>query len=542
MAERQLHHGMAADWSLSIQLPILSRNSSMPIKCCAGTKVRTSVRIQRWLLNSLLFAISTLLALQFVLSQRLIFPFDAPDERVHFARAHDVALAPGAVKISTAGGKVAVGAFFYDPKPIHDCYGNPNCLRYKEQVDLSRLRLDQFFQSRFQVGYAGSDNSLPYAGSNYMHLIPWLLFSQQFHLDVFASYLGARVSSGLVYLCVSLLLILSIRAQWASGLKNFFTTLIGLGFWLPSSVFLSNSVSGDFLITVAAVVIAMFLLSSAWRLPGHIKQLLLCAQPVLYFILLGKLPYAPLAITAFIMTWKRFRQARTIWFVVMSVFSVIFPFWWYLHSRSAVLLLFKSQRGEWVGGNLSPSQWVDLVKGSLFSLFVQFGDLYRQLVAVLGNGPVSRLFLPKWFYIFHGILLIALVLAIIYFLIRSSSLGDSVFDFSIGFSADFFILFSSVTATYLMICYGLRMYWSNTYPLDGLQGRYFLPLLPFMVLALEAWLSAYLTNSQSQLCPELQSCLNHRLVVITYWVLLLVIVQLSLYVMNILYYYSNYFH
>ena len=510
----------------------------MSLERFSTTPLRTDALSRRWWLNCLIFAISALLVAEFVVSQRLIFPFDAPDERVHFARAHDVAFAPGAVKTSSVNGRVAVGAFFYDPQPIHDCYGKPDCLHDSSQSQLSRLRLNQFFQSSFKAGYASSDNSFPYAGGNYFHLIPSLLLSGQFQLSVLSAYLAARFSSGLVFLLVSALLIVSIRAQRASGANAFFVVLLGLGFWLPSSVFLSNSVSGDFLVTVAAVLICLFLLSSSWQLSSHLSNLILCAQPLLYFIVLGKLPYAPLVLAAIVLTWLRFKHARRVWFLVLSFASFVLPSWWYVHSRRAVLTLFRSQRGEWVGERLSPVQLIDWVQGALFSFLSQFGDLYRQLVAVFGNGPVARLFLPEWFHSLHGILLIVVIVSLLTAVIRVWFFEGSFGRRFLPPLLDVWIPIVAVAATYFMICYGLRVYWTNTYPLDGLQGRYFLPLLPFMVVALQALCFSRVEKDRAQSCPELRMHLDQRLLSLTLVVLLFSVFQLVFYIMNILHFYS----
>ena len=510
----------------------------MSLERFSGTPLRTDVLSRRWWLNGLIFTISALLVAQFVVSQRLIFPFDAPDERVHFARAHDIAFAPGVVKTSTVNGRVAVGAFFYDPQPIHDCYGKPDCLHDSSQPRLSRLWLNQFFESSFQDRYASSDNSFPYAGGNYLHLIPSLLLSAHFHLSVLSAYLNARISSGLVFLLVSALLIASIRSQLASGANAFFVALLGLGFWLPSSVFLSNSVSGDFLVTVAAVLIGLFLLSSAWRLSSHLTNLFLCAQPLLYFIVLGKLPYAPLVLAAIVLTWLRFKDARRAWFLVFSFASFVVPSWWYVQSRSAVLTLFRSQRGAWVGEKLSPAQLFEWVQGSSFSLVSQFGDLYRQLVAVFGNGPVARIFLPEWFHAVHGILLIIVILSLFAAVIRVCPFEGLSSKSLLPLSLHVGIPILAVVATYFMICYGLRLYWSNTYPLDGLQGRYFLPLLPFMVVALEAWFSSLPVHDWGQLSPDQLMHLDQKLLSLSSVVLLLSVFQLIFYIKNILHFYA----
>ena len=509
----------------------------MSLERFSGTPPRTDALSRRWWLNFLIFLISALLVAQFVVSQRLIFPFDAPDERVHFARAHDVAFAPGVVRISSANGRVAVGAFFYGPQPIHDCYGKPDCLDSSAKSQLSLLRLNQFFQSSFQDGYASSDNSFPYAGGNYSHLIPSLLLSGQFRLSVLSAYLGARFSSGLVFLLVSALLIVSIHAQRASGVNAFFVALLGLGFWLPSSVFLSNSVSGDFLVTVAAVLISLFLLSSSWRLSSHLTNLFLFAQPLLYFIVLGKLPYAPLVLAAIVLTWLRFKHARRAWFLVLSFASFVIPSWWYVQSRSAVLTLFRSQRGEWVGEKLSPVQLVEWVNGASFSLASQFGDLYRQLVAVFGNGPVARIFLPEWFHSLHGILLIVVIVSLFAVVTRVRSFQGSFNKRLLSLPLEAWIPVLAVVATYFMICYGLRLYWSNSYPLDGLQGRYFLPLLPFTVVALEAWCSSLLVNDWGQLSPDQRMHFDQKLLSLSSVVLLLSLFQLIFYIINILHFY-----
>lgn len=498
----------------------------------------TTASSQRWWLKCLLFAVSALLVAQFVVSQCLIFPFDAPDERVHFARAHDVAFAPGVVKTSSANGRVAVGAFFYDPQPIHDCYGKPDCLNNSAKSQLSLVRLNQFFGSSFKVGYAGSDNSFPYSGGNYLHLIPSLLLSAQFHLSVLSAYLNARFSSGLVFLLVSALLIASIRSQLASGANAFFVALLGLGFWLPSSVFLSNSVSGDFLVTVAAVLIGLFLLSSSWRLSSHLTNLFLCAQPLLYLIVLGKLPYAPLVLAAIVLTWLRFKDARRAWFLVLSFASFVVPSWWYVQSRSAVLTLFRAQRGAWVGEKLSPAQLFEWVQGSSFSLVSQFGDLCRQLVAVFGNGPVARIFLPEWFHAVHGILLIIVILSLFAAVIRVCPFEGLSSKSLLPLSLHVGIPILAVVATYFMICYGLRLYWSNTYPLDGLQGRYFLPLLPFIVVAPEAWFSSLPVNGWGQFSPDQRMHLDQKLLSLSSVVLLLSVLQLIFYIKNILHFYT----
>lgn len=446
----------------------------------------TSALRPRWLLNALLFAIAVLLVVQFVVSQRLIYPFDAPDERVHFARAHDVAFAPGVVKLSTAAGKVAVGAFFYDPQPVNECYGKPDCLLSPSGSPLGRLRLEHFFRDVPFQGAAGSDNSFPYAGGNYLHLIPPMRLASLLHFNVLDSYRMARAVSGLLFLGVSALLLFSIHRQRRNASQAFPIALLGLGFWLPSSIFLSNSVSGDYLVTAASVLIALFLLSASWSMPPRLLSFGLMLQPVLYFMVLGKLPYAPIVLASAVLTWLRYPQARSGWFVGASLMSFVLPLWWYGQSRGAVLALFQSQRGDWVGATLTPVELVQWLSGSVGTVVSQFGDLYRQMVAVLGNGPAARLFVPEVFHHIHAVLVLAILGSAVCGTIAGLAPLRAGFRCCVP-SRDVMVAVLGVGLSYFMICYGLRLYWTTSYPLDGMQGRYFLPLLPLLVVGFDAW-------------------------------------------------------
>jgi hypothetical protein len=496
-------------------------------------------RVPRWPLKLLVFLICILLVAEFLVSQKLIFPFDAPDERVHFARAYDVARAPGSIKSSALAEKVAVGSFFHEPQLVDDCYGSADCLVDPGRSMLSRLRLDQFFRPTALIGMAGSDNSFPYAGGNYLHLLPALLLAAPLHWSVLSAYWAARVSAGLIFLCVSAVLIALIRSQRASGFTAFFPALIGLAFWLPSSIFLSNSTSGDFLVTASAVLMSLFLLSSSWRLSAGVQRGSLAAQPLLYFIALGKLPYAPLVVAAAVLTWLRFRQARTGWFVAACFISFLFPLWWYVKSRHAVLDLFRSQRGEWVGVKLTTVQLLEWLQGSIFSVVSQFADLYRQMVAVFGNGPIARLFLPESFHLIHGFVLLVVLAAVIGTVLFPAGFQGKRLVGPLTLSRDASILLSAVMATYFMICYGLRLYWTNSYPLDGLQGRYFLPMLPFLVVALADWCSFQLMADGSS--PDsFSGCRTERIFsILTIAVLALALLQLMFYLMNIFHFYSS---
>ena len=499
----------------------------------------------RWLLNSLLWSIAVLLVLQFVISQRLIYPFDAPDERVHFARAHDVAFAPGLVKLSSSAGKVSVGAFFYDPQPIHDCYGKPDCLLSSTTSELTRLRLHQFFQADSFLGAAGSDNSFPYAGGNYLHLIPSLRLAGLLRLTVLQAYQIARASSGLLFLGVSALLLVSIWRQRLNASRAFPIALLGLGFWLPSSIFLANSVSGDFLVTVASVLIALFLITAPWGSTPRLFRLGLLLQPLLYCMVLGKLPYAPIVIAAVVLTWLRCPQARKGWFVGATLLSFAWPLWWYVHSREAVLQLFQSQRGDWVGARLSSAELLEWVLGSMGTLVSQAGDLYRQMVGVFGNGPVARLFLPEAFSLIHAVLVLVILGSVVVGSIQASpSWRHRLLAFLPP--RDAVVCLLGVILSYFMICYGLRIYWTTSYPLDGLQGRYFLPLLPWLAVAFEACfvshphaLNVASPMPSATLLPASMGFVNHTFSRALCAVLVVSMCQLIFYLKNIFHHYPT---
>ncbi|NDC15158.1 MAG: DUF2142 domain-containing protein [Synechococcaceae bacterium WB9_2_170] len=493
--------------------------------------LRSGCRWLKWLLG----AIVVLVVCQFLVSQRIIFPFDAPDERVHFARAYDIANAPWLVRQFRQDARVAVGAYFYDPQPINDCYGKPDCIKSPSSASLSSLPLSGFFASVYRQGFAGSDNSFPYSGGNYLHLVPALKLSGLLRFDVFTAYRVARWSAGLVYCLTAFVLVLYVYRYRGMPFDAFFASLLLLVFALPSSVFLANSVSGDFLITAASVLLALLHIDAC---PGLVfaRPWAVRLQPLLHLIMLAKLPYLPLVIASNGVALVRFKEARRPFYIFSNLVVIGYVLWWYWRSHAAVDALFKSQRGNWAGSRLTIAQLSEFVWGATSTGLSQAADLYRQFVAVLGNGPIARIFYPESFAAFHLGIVCAILVFVALAVYRS---GIPVQFLNSCRSSILSLWVSAVIATYYLICYSLRLYWASDYPLDGLQGRYFLPVAPFLVVCLKEFLkgSIIVSSGFQSRRPSSASLAGFNLAVNA--VLGLVVVQYVFYLKNLFAYYGS---
>ncbi|WP_284944445.1 DUF2142 domain-containing protein [Acidisoma cladoniae] len=287
--------------------------------------------------------------------------------------------------------------------------------------------------------------------------------------------IGARLGNALAFSLLGI-------AALALARRGRLLLLITLA--LPMTIWLAGSPSQDGIVIAVAALGAALLTRD-----GHVAFYLGCAA--LAVLVLQKPPYLPLAALALLapggLSWRRFQDrlpaaiavavpgllwsvAVVKWVAVPLLPSPLYhpgPLWPGNHAD-----LFHSAISAAQGQVLLHHPWRGLLLPPL-SLLRQLAGLSDQFIGVLG---ALTLHLPRPLY---GVWWLAILSALGHLAARADQADESG-------KIDRLLAWAAILCSGELICLTLYLTWTRVGMdvIDGLQGRYFIPLMAMLVLAL----------------------------------------------------------
>ncbi|MBI3262283.1 MAG: DUF2142 domain-containing protein [Acidobacteria bacterium] len=246
---------------------------------------------------------------------------------------------------------------------------------------------------------------------------------------------------------------------------------------VPMSLYLMGSVAEDGLLIGSAFLLAAMvgqLTIGARQRPTWGDRMLLLALALLLATV--KIVYLPLACLALVLTLARLRGRDRVIFGLGFLMVCVLPAWawWaravpdlYVPTRSDIPLDPMAQLTHVLG---DPLGFLSLV---VQSIRVNASDIYRWFVGTLGWGDTP---MPEWFYHVFGWSFLACVA------VESTGAGALRW-------RERAIVLGAVVAAVVLIFGAQYANWNapgSRGTIDGVQGRYFLPVAPFAVLSVPA--------------------------------------------------------
>ncbi|HEY1765260.1 MAG TPA: DUF2142 domain-containing protein [Opitutaceae bacterium] len=390
-------------------------------------------------------------------------PFQAPDETDHFARVFQLSEGTlfGEKRGALAGGdlpQAAIAATDTDGIPFH--------FEKRMSADLFR----RLSRPRF-IDWARA----PRAFSNFPHTVVYAPVA--YAPQVVAVFIGRHLRIGplgLMYLARLAGFAGSIALGYAAlrTLPSFRWTILIL-LLCPMSLYLFGSIASDGLIIAGAALLAAL----AARIAGRSDTAAILPEGGLLVVLAGALAvakpvYLPLAAVAFAAAAPRIDSRRKkLWFAGALVLACVLPAW--LWGRVALGLFVPANADVPLDPAAqahhilsAPVAFLGLVA---HTIRVQYATTFRWMVGTLGWLDTS---LPDWFYPLFGYGALGCLLCEA----QGSRLGRRLRVVTLGAAA----------LSALMIYAAQYCSWNApgaTHPIDGVEGRYFLPLLPLLVLS-----------------------------------------------------------
>ena len=206
--------------------------------------------------------------------------------------------------------------------------------------------------------------------------------------------------------------------------------------------------------------------------------------------LISKTVYLPLvfsiSIISYILIKNRFNK------IIFSLFSSLnfsFHLGWMEFSKSYIKEMYRIRRGELSGVNLQNyNEFLDFWKALFKTTIFRYEDLLRQIHGVFGNGPIAKLLRPHGYHEFFFLTLFIILICLFVKKILSvkslklENIKNATMNKIIdrNFLISLLLLFS-LLITYIGIYYAFYIYWERDLILVDIQGRYFLPIIFFLV-------------------------------------------------------------
>jgi len=386
-------------------------------------------------------------------------PMQVPDEQNHFLRVAQ--LAQGGVigrrlNALDSGGMLPVDsvtfAHSYDDIPSH----------YDHKIQWSRLDTGSNLTWKSQRIPAGFPNTVIYSPVFYLPAVLGVEVGKVLHTNILTSFYLARISSSIFCLLVGFMaLLVAIRGK----------LLIAVFLSMPMvlSLFASCSQDGPLIASCALCVALLTRVEDSfserkWFWPG-VALLLGC-------ILASKPPYILMAFIPLVLapsfSWRKAAGACGIAVALLMIWSL-----WGVHTTKVP---FQSGQGVDSGRQVHfllshPIAGLE----ALLNTFHFFGSSFKQqFVGVLGwlDAP-----LPSWFYRFEKIILI--LTALISALYLSTKINKE-------FLLRKILIFTLCLGTACAVSVALYLIWTpvGLNYIEGIQGRYFIPLAIFSILML----------------------------------------------------------
>lgn len=378
-------------------------------------------------------------------------PLGNPDELSHVARAYQISKGVLLTEEATPG---------LHPKGMVD----KAWLQLGSQVNRRSFEnLQTSFLTFQKYSWAGTEELRGFNSSVYF---PAAFIPQAIGLKI-AQKLDLRLVQSLQFAsllnAVASLLTIALAIHLAAGGK-YIIALVGA---LPMTLHQIASASPDGLIVAGALLILSLTISALIR--SKVSRFALVGMVVLGAITAAtKLPYIAVAVAALIaLWWTESRSAKVnIKYVIACMVMIAVPLIWTTISNAGAVkhsLVIQTTPNDQLAFLLShPLE----IPGIAFSTLYRLSHVYlKQMIGVLGwlDAPIP-----------HGVYLI-LCLGLAATLVMDGLSVKPLLRWT---------FFAGLAASVAMIFVSLYLIWTplgSPGPIEGVQGRYFLPILPFLV-------------------------------------------------------------
>lgn len=387
-------------------------------------------------------------------------PFQVPDEPQHFYRAYQISEMNlvASVENQKAGGElpsslIALSSRFLNTRAIHDA--RPVVKRpFSSILDGFQTRLEP--AKREFIDFSGSAFYSPIA---YLPQSIGIAVGRGFGLGPMAlMYLGRAANAAIA------IFLLSLAAKVAPGPKMAFL-VVGL---FPMSVYLYGSLSPDALVIVSAFLFTAISLRAYVEKEWRVANLLIAVSCALVFSSL-KVVYAPLLFIGFASIFIGERRAR---FLLPQIAIVVIPI-------------------------LVTGVWLHIVSGLVVpvktGIDISAQIHYVEAHPLLFIRAIAHAFLNNTFYFFDtvGVLgwLTVKLPAISYVVAVVAFVGSVASYEAIKPRHSFPVLmwWGTLAGSCVgLVMLALYLYWNpvGAWAVDGVQGRYFIPIIPLFTIVI----------------------------------------------------------
>ncbi len=391
-------------------------------------------------------------------------PFQAPDESDHFYRAFQISEGGfiGRKSSGVAGGSLPVYAVLV---------ANPEGLPFHYEAKMTRAIWEKKWTPRTldwrsaDRTFCGFPHTVIYPPTSYLPPAIAIFLGRHAHLGPLALMYLARLAGFAASVTLGWFALQYLPVfRWAA--------LVVL--LCPMSLYLFGSVASDGVVITGAFLLVALIARAAANggEPVTVRELI-AILALAGLLAVAKVVYWPLALLALLLVWPRLRgPKRKTFFVIAWLAVCVLPVWgWgrvmaslYVPGRTDIPI---DPAAQWRFVTDGPIAFLALVGRSIWE---GGGGFYDWFVGVLGWGDTP---LPAWFYsFFGGGVLACLVL-------------ESADANAIRWRQRWLLLTAAIVATVLI--FGAQYATWNSpgsrEPIDGIEGRYFLPLAPLVILS-----------------------------------------------------------
>lgn len=412
-------------------------------------------------------------------------PFQTPDEYAHFLR--NVQISEGHITGQKNGAES--GGYILDSANKLTALFTDMIFRTSRKATIPEIQSYNAIGWGSPKVFASFPNTVLYGPVLYLPSSITIFITRHLVLPVLQSYYIARFVNALAYLLLSIVA-LSIARRG----RVFLCIILSL----PMAVSLANSVSQDGPLIAVSAVLAAILTNHREETPWSWLQ---WAAMGVGFGLLGmaKLPYVALSGMACLLAVRR----EILPSLACPIVAVILTFAWMKFGIAPVRVHLSphpgvSETGQSLFVTHHPMEFLRIV---MFTISEQWNMMTEQFMGILGWLNVE---LPQYFYSI-GRVALALILAL-GFAFRALA---EVYRKNLLFFLRAFLLLLLMAAVILAIYLSLYLIWSvvGAPIVDGIQGRYFLPMILFLAVLLPDFrdtdlppLKAVIKTSSAVLC------------------------------------------
>ena len=386
-------------------------------------------------------AIITILLMGFLFS--LITPiFDVPDEQAHFARA--MYLSEGNITISNAGSDLLISN---DYNKIYQNMGK----------NLFQNNLSDEYSSKQMISAPAIKATAVYSMISYIPQAIGIFLGRLLNLNLEITFYLGRFINLLGY---ALLIGLAIKITPIFKMPIYFFATI------PMAIYIASSYNQDALtISLAILIICTylkFLFSKNLGIKNLVLFMLLC-----FIMAMTKLPYVFLSILLLFIPKKNFKNRKESFYTyLMMIVILCFSFFWYKYTGRIT--------ADHIPENVNAYKQISFIIQNI-----------PQSIHYLGNSLMNFSNYWKMGFMYGWFTYSAVEIAILYTFLMGAICIFYPREFEqkniSRLSAGFVILF-----IYIGICLTMYLTWTQLGmpQIEGVQGRYFLGVLPLLPLLL----------------------------------------------------------